>query len=314
MPRARRRATAAIALTAAMGLGHTSGGIAFAHTPRDTKKPNGPIDWEPKSTPDGINVKGTLSQEQTKSLERAPDNGSGGGGAAAPPAVLYEYKIAGTCGRAHDASADCQGQRSRDTQCEDAGDPGPMASIWRREVSDSGPTSGWQSVAFTCFPEDVPGGKNNPQLTLAMIKEAWARTPFAKPQISLQPVGNKTLVTLPVYFKINWPAAGYRPDQVGTVSMLGHSLRIKPTFKANSYAYGDGNSSGKTTSFGGVYPRGDIKHPYSKKGAYKVHAATTYGGEFSLDGGPWMSISGTVSIAGPTQTLQVVTAKNRLVQ
>lgn len=228
--------------------------------------------------------------------------------------MLYEYRVAGTCNRSPTASADCQAQRSRDTQCKDAGEPGPMSSIWRREVTATGPISGWRSVGFTCFPEDVPGGRNNPQLTIAMIREAWARTRFAKPQITMQPVGNKTLVTLPVYFKIRWPAAGYRPDQVRSVSMLGHTVAIKPTFKANTFAFGDGSISGRTTSFGGVYPDGDIRHPYDKRGTYRVHATTTYGGEFSLDGGPWMTVPGTVDITGPSASLRVLTAKNRLVQ
>ena len=37
-----------------------------------------------------------------------------------------------------------------------------------------------------------------------------------------------TLVTLPVYFSVSWPTAGYQPQEVDAVNLLGYAVRIRP--------------------------------------------------------------------------------------
>jgi hypothetical protein len=266
-----------------------------------------------EASPSGVKVSGIMTRTQTRQLPQIVPAGrqSGSTGSAATPSP-YTYQTMGVafrCDRYPELSLE-ECDRLPITVCAARGEPGPLTSIQRLGEYD---VLG-DDVGLTCFPDDVPGGANNPQITLPMIRREMVRANFAKPELSMQPVGNKTLVTLPVFYKISWGASGFHPGEIRAGTLLGHDLRIKPTFKSNTYVYGDGASSGKTSSFGGVYPNGDITHPYDKKGSYKVHATTTYGGEFSLDGGPWMTIPGTVAINGPTQTLQVVTAKNRLVQ
>ncbi|GAB3580291.1 hypothetical protein [Calidifontibacter terrae] len=199
------------------------------------------------------------------------------------------------------------------TICENAGRPGPLSRIYRREEEPGKPPTGWVVAGTTCYPSDVPNSDRRPQLTMAMIRSEWARTPFAKPTVSMQPVGNRTLVTLPTYFALGYPAVGFEPGEVRAVTMLGHQVRIKPTFKSNAFSFGDGAGSGATPSAGGVYPTGDITHAYKKAGSYSVSVSTTYGGQFSVDGGAFADIPGTTTITGPVATLQVVTTRNELV-
>ncbi len=165
-------------------------------------------------------------------------------------------------------------------------------------------------MGTTCFPNLVPNGK--PQLTLAMIVHEWRFTPFAKPTLSIQPVKNTTLVTLPTYFQLTWAAAGNQPDEIRTVTLLGHVVRIKPTLKSNTYIFGDGTSSPATPSLGGTYPTGDIKHAYDDPGSFSTSVRTTYGGQFSVDGAAWQDIEGTTVVTGPGEPLRVVTSTNRL--
>lgn len=214
------------------------------------------------------------------------------------------------CGERDD---ECQADANGLDVCRAAGDPGPLSRIMRRETTDGSPSGGWSMVGRTCFPDDVPGGANRPALTLAMVRAEFAKTSFAKPTVTMQPAGNKTLVTLPAYFQAAWPDAGFGPGEVHAVTLVGYPVRIRPVFQTNTFSYGDGASSGATTSMGGVYPNGDIKHTYTRPGTYRVSASTTYSGEFSVNGGPWMRIPGQVSVTGPGQSLQVLTAKNRLV-
>ena len=188
---------------------------------------------------------------------------------------------------------------------------GPLVRLYRRELDAAGvPTTGWQTLGTTCYPERVPG---KAVLGLAQILTAFHNTPWAKPAVHIQPEGNLTLVTLPTYFAVTWPQAGFQPREVDTVTLLGHRVQIRPTLQSYTYLFGDGTSVGPTSSAGGPYPSGDITHAYPKAGTYNTSIDVTYGGEFTIDGGGWIKIPDTVTITGPLQPLSVKTAHARLV-
>ena len=44
---------------------------------------------------------------------------------------------------------------------------------------------------------------------------------FALPGVHVQPEGNVTLVNLPTYFEVRWPAQGVQPREIATVQLLG---------------------------------------------------------------------------------------------
>jgi hypothetical protein len=188
---------------------------------------------------------------------------------------------------------------------------GPMVRLYRREIDARGAaTTGWQTLGTTCLADLAPGKRI---LGLGHILTAFHNTPWAKPAVHIQPEGNVTLVTLPTYFAVTWPAAGFQPGEADTVILLGRRVRIRPTLEHYSYVFGDGTSSGPTSSPGGPYPRGDITHAYPKAGTYNSRIAITYGGEFSVNGGAWITIPDTVTVAGPLQPVTVKTARARLV-
>lgn len=228
--------------------------------------------------------------------------------------VPYEYMTLLACGNNFPTKGRELGCTSAYQICTDANAEGPYTRIYRRftEIAPGTPNP-WRSVGTTCWPNAVPNSNNRPRLTMAMIKSQWEHTPFAKPTASTQPVGGRTLVTLPAYFQLHYPAAGFQPNEINTVTLLGHQVRIRPTFKHNVFTYGDGTTSGPTQSAGGVYPDGDIKHAYTKAGHYVTSVATTYGGQYSVDGGAWADIPGTITVAGPSSAIEVVTTKNELV-
>lgn len=188
---------------------------------------------------------------------------------------------------------------------------GPQIRLYRRQLDANGTAlAGWVLMGTTCFPELVPG---RPVLGMGLILAAFHNTAFAKPTVHMQPEGNVTLVTLATYFEATWPTAGYQPDEVDTVTLMGSQVRIRPTNQGYTYFFGDGTSEGPTPSPGGTYPNGDITHTYPMAGTYNSHIDITYGGEFSVGGGPWLPIDDTVSIPGQPQTVTVRTAKARLV-
>jgi hypothetical protein len=191
--------------------------------------------------------------------------------------------------------------------------PGPHHWIFRRVVAADGTTSAWSRYGHTCFPAAVPTRSGaEPGLTEAMIIEQFHRTEFAEPRVVLQPVDNKALVNLPVYFELDWPEAGFSPDEVDTTTLVGREVRIRPTLQDVTYVFGDGEAHGPTTSLGGPYPDGDITHIYRVADAVNPSISVTYGGEVSVDGAAWTPIPASVTIDGPATPVEVLTSRNRL--
>jgi len=195
-----------------------------------------------------------------------------------------------------------------------ANGPGPLTRIWRRTVQTGQPPSAWQLIGTTCWADAVPGSR--PPLTMAMIQDAFNRTPWATPQISTQPTGNVTLVGLDTYYKVNWTPEGFQPNEVDAIDparMNGYRVDIRVKLVSFIWQFGDGQSFGPTTSEGGVYPAGNITHQYLGAGGYQARVDTTFGGEFRIDGGEWASIPDTVTVPGPATTVTVRTAQAELV-
>ena len=243
---------------------------------------------------------------------------AGAGGTSAEK--RFEYASVADCGNNSPDSA------NPDDLCKDAAVAcagntpeqglGPSVRLFRRTVNGSGaPTGPWVQYGITCFPEDAPGPAR-PRVTMAMVLAAFHDTDFAKPVLVVEPRGNVTLVTLPTYFQTSWPQAGYQPGEVDLVDparMAGFRVEIRPAVKSITYDYGDGSTSGPTTSLGGPFPEGDITKTYLRAGAFAVRADVTYSGQFRVNGGQWIDIPGDVTIRGTAQTLTVKTAHARLV-
>jgi hypothetical protein len=183
---------------------------------------------------------------------------------------------------------------------------GPAIKIFRQAAGEST----WEFRGISCFPDLVGGG---PALSMDMIISAFHDTAFSVPSINIQPEGDVTLVTLPTYYEVRFPAEGYEPAEIDTVSLLGFSVDIRPRLDAVTYHFGDGATAGPTTDLGGPHPTGGIVHEYSQKGSFPVRADITYGGQFRVNGGDWSDIPGTATITGTESTLTVMESRARLV-
>lgn len=151
---------------------------------------------------------------------------------------------------------------------------------------------------------------------MGMIQDAFNRTPWAKPQVSTQPSGNVTLVGLDTFYRLNWTAEGYEPDEFEVVDparMNGYQIDVRVKLVSFIWNFGDGQTFGPTTSEGGVYPSGNITHKYLSGGTYPSSVATTFGGDFRINGGDWAPIPNTATVPGPATAVTVRTAEAQLV-
>jgi hypothetical protein len=145
-----------------------------------------------------------------------------------------------------------------------------------------------------------------------VVQRAFRQLHFAHPLVHVQPEGNLTLVQLPTYYQVVWPAEGFEPGEVATVQLLGRTVRLRPRAVSYTYRFGDGITSGPTSDAGGPYPTGRVRHTYVRAGEVPVSIVATYTGDYQLGGGAWEPVGLTVPVAGDPVTVQVSEARARL--
>ncbi len=193
--------------------------------------------------------------------------------------------------------------------CANRGEPGPYSRILRREITAAGPGP-WKTIGSTCFASPEPGGVDPAKLRAAVERE-FALTPLATPTGTTQPPGGATLVNLPTYFHLTFPAAtstgGYSPGHIRDLTILGQPVQLRIAGQY-TYDYGDGTTAGPTTSPGGPYPTGDITHTYVSAGTLTPLATTRFSADYRVANGPWQALTGTATrttTLGPLDVLAV---------
>lgn len=253
----------------------------------------------------------TISQQPAR--PRAPLKRSGG---AAHPAVVTGRPAAGQ--RDSNASSQPCSEGSLDDRCRvaQAACSGATAAI----VTDSNGAF----VGYVCGGgPPVGGGEPAPAAapapppvpTFGQIQQAFRELPFCKPSPSMQPVGGKTVVNLATYYEAGWPdGACLSPGETSAkVQLLSWSVEFTVAARDYRFSYGDGASSGWTTSTGGGYPDGDITHAYRDTGSVNVRVDARLTGSYRVDGGSWQDIETVADLQDePAATYEVVEAKNRL--
>lgn len=229
----------------------------------------------------------------------------------------FEYGLASVCGQLEpgaDGSDNlCGASFIACSETNPEVGAGPAMFVWRRTAAANGsPASQWESLGVTCLPQMVPGA--SPALTMAMIQRAFRDTDFTKPRVNIQPEGDVTLVNLPTFFEVQFPEAGFGPDEVDRpdpATLLGHEVEIRPRLESITYHLGE-RTVGPTTDLGGPYPDGTVVQTYTRPGEQQVRADIVYSGQFRVGGSGWIDIPGTVELQGTPVTLTVREAKARL--
>lgn len=94
--------------------------------------------------------------------------------------------------------------------------------------------------------------------------------------------------------------------------LLDTPVRIRATPVEYRWDLGDGNVL-VTDNPGEPWPSKDVSATFAYEGWYDVTLTTTYEGQFSVDGGEWQDIDGTVEIASEPQEIYSKSLESRLV-
>ncbi len=163
--------------------------------------------------------------------------------------------------------------------------------------------------APVAVPAPVPGAPAPPPapvVTVGMVSQAMRQVELPASQLVVQPPNGRTLVNFETNFYTE------RGDFVRTVNLLGQQVDLRISAAAYVWRFGDGAEL-STASAGAPYPSLDVTHRYVSRGEVAPSVDTVYVADYRVGGGPWAPVPGSVTVAGPAEALEVVTARPVLV-
>ena len=161
----------------------------------------------------------------------------------------------------------------------------------------------WELMGKTCSlqkPDPVELG-SQPQITPALVARAFQRIPLPALRAVTQPA-DKTLINFDTIFYVQ-----AKPLH-RTLTLLGQrvELAIKPS--TYRWVHGDGTTS-VTRTPGAAYPAKDVVHRYQHAHVTVMqHVEIVWTARWSLNGGPYRDVDGTVTTVGPATPLRIAEA------
>lgn len=195
--------------------------------------------------------------------------------------------------------------------CEPAANGAPRTLYWifTGAPGVANPTGDqWQLTAEQCLTTDE-ADQNDPGQAPALVvtAEDFRQLPLPPGTVHIQPGNGRTLINVPTNVYVE-------ADTVTLpTTVLGQPVRVRATPITYDWTFGDGQGL-HTSDPGAPYPDLRTTHTYRTAATVRLGLATTYRGEYSVDGGPWQPVDGTATVASPAQPLVAVRARTELVQ
>ena len=105
--------------------------------------------------------------------------------------------------------------------------------------------------------------------------------------------------------------ADSEPQTLDT-TLLDTPVSVRATAQSYHWDLGDGNTI-DTSKPGKPYPSEEITSTYAYEGWYDVTLTTTFSGEFSVNGGEWQPIDGTIEVESEPIEIDSKSLESRLV-
>lgn len=143
-------------------------------------------------------------------------------------------------------------------------------------------------------------------VVITVTREDFAKLPVLAPDAHAGPADGWIPVNMDVVLHTD------AEDQTLDTSILGIPVQIRAIPVSYTWDLGDGNTI-TTREPGRPYPAKDVTSTYTYEGWYDVTLTTTYAGQFSVAGGPWQDIEGTIDVASEPVPLFSKSLESRLV-
>lgn len=159
----------------------------------------------------------------------------------------------------------------------------------------------------------VPAGTTDPAVVdngepvqIVVTREDFARMPIAPLVATAGPPGGWVPVNM-----VNVLYADPEVQEVQT-AILGVPVQVRASPVAYHWDLGDGNTI-DTDKPGEPYPSEQVSSEYTYEGWYDITLTTTFVGEYSVNGGEWREIEGTVEVASEPIEIFAKSFESRLV-
>lgn len=147
-------------------------------------------------------------------------------------------------------------------------------------------------------PDGVPTGE---------VLRAFRRLEWPASDLIVQPPDGVTLVNFDTNFLTdNTDSTRQR------VQLLGQTMVVEATPASYIWQFGDGDTL-ETETPGARYPDLEVTHRYQRKETFQPRVDTVYRGRYRVNGGPWIELTGTHTVTGEAQDLEVIGARPVLV-
>jgi len=254
------------------------------------------------------------AMEAAATLHHVGQSGQPGGGtgeivpASSLPKPVVQWRVAcrGNVASVHPLAESFCAQAVQ--ACSGTPDPHDVL-YWRFTLpsqTGAGPHGLWLLTGQACIGAgQVAAVAALPALTL----EDFQRLPLPPGTAHVQPDRGWALINVATNVYVNAP-----PVTLHT-SLLGFGVEVKATPVRYRWTFGEGPASQalETTDPGGAYPAMTTTHTYEAPGAYRITLTTFYTGEYSVDGGPWLTVDGQAHVDTPPIPIELIEARTHLV-
>jgi hypothetical protein len=158
----------------------------------------------------------------------------------------------------------------------------------------------WESLGIFCR-DDGPGAAVAPRVTPALVARAFQRIPLPELRAITQPA-DKTLINFDTIFYVE------AEPLHRTLNLLGQRVELAITPSTFRWVHGDGTTE-VTHTAGAAYPAKDVVYRYQQAHVTVMqHVEIVWTARWSLNGGPYQPVDGTVTTVGPATALRIAEA------
>ena len=145
----------------------------------------------------------------------------------------------------------------------------------------------WVNAGSRC----TAAGTGGAPVVLPVVTEAdLRRLPLPAGPVELQPRTGQALLHVPLVLRTGTDVV------VRDTTVLGYPVTVRATPTTWTWDFGDGSALGPTDDPGHPYPRQTLTHAYEVPGEHAITLTTTYTGEYTIAGSPYLPIAGTASV------------------
>jgi hypothetical protein len=173
----------------------------------------------------------------------------------------------------------------------------PGSTLYQLQALHNG---AWENLGQFCR-GDNGGPAASPQITPALVARAFQRIPLPGLRAITQPA-NKTLINFDTIFYVD------AQPLHRTLTLLGQRVELQITPSTFRWVHGDGTTD-VTHTAGAAYPAKDVVYRYQHAHTtVEQHVEIVWTARWSLNGGPFQDVDGTVVTVGPETPLRVAEA------